>query len=66
MSRDWLSVIFWVDFAISVSPRRAAESLSLDLLTRHEARRRPLPLEGDAEAETRRLKSGARKTRRAA
>src|SRR5260370_9575374 len=49
MSRDWLSVIFWVDFAISVSPRRAAESLSLDLLTRHEGKRRPLPLEGGAE-----------------
>src|SRR5258708_32529245 len=50
MSRDWLSVIFWVDFAISVSPRRAAESLSPDLLTRHEGKRRPLPLEGGAES----------------
>src|SRR5919201_6039916 len=37
MSRDRLRVIFCLDFDISVSPRRAAESPSLDLLTRHEA-----------------------------
>src|SRR5207253_2819452 len=37
MSRDWLRVIFCFDFDISDSPRRATESPSLDLLTRHEA-----------------------------
>jgi len=48
---------------IKLSPRRAIQSLSLDLLTRHEAERRPLPLEGDAER--RNEKTGVRaKTRR--
>ena len=37
MSRDWLRLIFCFDFDISVSPRRAVESSSLDLLARHEA-----------------------------
>jgi hypothetical protein len=34
---NWLRVIFCVGLGISDSPQRAAESLSLDLLTRHEA-----------------------------
>src|SRR5579872_5684080 len=38
-----------MDLDIKLSPRRAIQSLSLHLLTRHEAERRPLPLEGDAE-----------------
>jgi hypothetical protein len=37
MSRDWFSVIFYLEFGISDSPRRAAERLSLGLVTRHEA-----------------------------
>jgi hypothetical protein len=45
MSRDWLTVNFPTDRAISISPRRAAERLSLYLLTRHEAQRRPLSFE---------------------
>jgi hypothetical protein len=32
-TRDWLSVIFCVDFGISDSPRRGAERLSLGLVT---------------------------------
>ena len=45
-------------FAISDSPRRAAESLSLGLLTRHEAQRRPLPLR--AAPQNRRVRKGGR------
>jgi hypothetical protein len=45
MSRGWLTVNFPTDRAISISPRRAAERLSLYLLTRHEAQRRPLSFE---------------------
>src|SRR5215469_9414157 len=57
ISRDWLSVIFWTDFAIEVTPRRPIQSLSLDLQARHEAKRRPLALEGGAEAATRQLRT---------
>jgi hypothetical protein len=42
MSRDWLTVNFPTHRAISIAPRRAAERLSLCLLTRHEVEHRPL------------------------
>src|SRR5262245_6992988 len=48
MSRDWLSVVFRAAFDISVSPRRAAEGLSLPP-NPSRPERRPLALEGDAE-----------------
>jgi hypothetical protein len=44
MSREALSVIFWMADAMAGLRDGPAKSLSLDLLTRHEARRSPLTL----------------------